>query len=143
MERHEFERAVKGVAEEMLSRDGELMPAIYAVPHGAPPGEVAVIQVPTADEAQKEMLAEAICELRAAMVLFAFVSEAWASEQDEMAPEDDPEREEVVLANFYHGLEASSEMASILRHGSGATLGPWTEIEGLAGRFHRGVPSFN
>jgi hypothetical protein len=154
MERYEFESGVKAFVEQKFGEDGQILPVIIVVPPKEGFEGFVVIPAGAKDEAEKNALAFFISHLRGVAPMFAFITEAWAliksiedMKTDKTTPSESPDREEVMMANFYYGLEAMSSMAPILRHGEGATLGPWkdmgNELNKMGGRFFRPPPSAN
>jgi hypothetical protein len=155
MERYEFENGVKTFIEQKLGEDGEVKPVLIVAPPKAGFEGFVVIPAGTKNEVEKDSLAFFISHLRGISPMFAFVTEAWAliktakeMETNRTMPSESPDRDEVMMANFYYGLDAISSMAPILRHSEGVTLGPWEDMgrgqnNKMGGRFFRPPPSAN
>jgi len=123
-----FKHMVLNGARDNFAQSGEVAPMLLGVRD-----EKLVVFPLGSVMKDKEAVGQIISAMRMRVAVLAFVTEGWMVRQptDEdlkVALKDHPDREEVVMASFYQGMEQGLLLAKISRsEGNPPVLGDWED----------------
>jgi len=136
----EFAELLKSIVAGVMEMEKEVLPVIII------PREDGIYALSATQFPDKDIMFRAISQMRMSVPLLAFVTESWVVEgkgQIDCAPEDHPDRMEVVTVLLYHGIHVSMWSAEILRSGDWVGLGEWKWQDKMSGRATAVPPSWN